>query len=346
VKHLPYDEQLGPERYHGMSPYLVDNTIYQGNGKDAFVAVSRDSGREKWRRLIENGVTSGAQVYEGNLYFGTSDGQFYCVDSTSGELVWTFPLRAEVFNAPLIQDGVVYFLAANNIVYAIDAKTGKQIWLYNRTDTTTLSIRGSAKPIFAKGNLYIGFSDGFFVAVNAKTGSLVWERNLNKNPKFKDVNATAVLDGNSVYVSSYDDSLYKLSLDDGQIQWRLEKGGHSPVTLVGDRLYYATSEGEVLALNKANGAILWSYKLREGVATQPMKFNELLVFGESRGNLKVLNAADGAEVTKFASGWGLVASPTVDESMNRVYFISNAGNLYALQFYWEKRNQKFPWETR
>lgn len=346
VKELPYDDRLGPERYHGMSPFIVDDILYQGNGKDAFVAVSRTTGREKWRKIIENGVASGATVYEGNIYFGASDGQFYCLDAFDGSLIWAFPVRAEVLSAPLVHDGTVYFLTLNNVVYAIDAKSGKQKWLYNRTDTTTFSIRGGGKPVAAKNNLYVGFSDGFFVAINSKTGSLVWERSLNKNAKFKDINATAVIDGNAVYVSGYDDSLYKLSLDDGQLIWRLEKGGHTAVTLANDKLFYSTSEGEVLALNRQNGQTLWSYKLREGVATQPVLLNELVVFGESRGNLNILNAADGAQVATYASGRGLAAAPTVEPDHNRVYFVSNAGNLYALQLSREKRSLRLPWEVR
>lgn len=346
VKELPLDTKLGPERFHGMSPLVVGDVVYQGNGKDSFAAYSRLTGAELWRRMVENGVSSGVEFKDGDLFFGGSDGQFYCLKALDGTLKWSFPVRAEVLAAPLIVEDTVYFLAANNVVYALDSKSGKQKWLYNRTDTTTFSIRGGAKPVLYKQSLLIGFSDGFFVSINAKSGGLVWERNLSRNAKFKDINATAVIDGSSVFVSSYDDSLYKLSADDGQIQWRVERGGHAAVTIQGNKVFYPTSDGDFLALDKQSGKTIWQNKVKSGIATQAIEFNELLVYGESRGDLKIVNSADGALVSSFTSGRGSPIAPAVDIKNSEVYFVSNEGNLFAIKLAWERRASRLPWEKR
>lgn len=344
--HLPTSDDLGPERFHGMSPLVTDRFVFQGNGRDSFVAIRRSNGREVWRFPVRNGVASGAVMFDDAVLFGASDGQFYSVDSRRGTLNWSFPIRQEALAAPLLFEGTVYFQAANNVIYAIDAKTGTQRWLYNRTDTTTFSIRGGAQPVIHRGRLYVGFSDGFFVCLDPRNGSLVWERNLNKNPKFKDVNGTAVVDGDSIYVSSYDDSLYKLSASDGQIQWRVEKGGHAPVTVLGERVIYPTSEGELLALEKSTGNLVWTYKVKDGIATEAKPLGEFLVVGESRGKLVVLTPSDGKVVTSVATGWGLTAGPSVDQSTNDIYFVSNAGNFFAYRLTRELRGTRLPWEKR
>lgn len=346
AKELPFDTDLGPQRYHGMTPIVSNDVVYQGNGKDGFHAINRKSGALVWQRKIENGVGGGAQLWDGHLYFGGSDGQFYSVKASDGNLAWTFPVRAEILATPLIAEGTVYFLAANNVIYAIDAKTGKQKWLYNRSDTTTFSIRGGSQPVLYKQSLIVGFSDGFLVSLNSKTGALAWERSLNRNAKFKDVNGTAVVDGNHIYISSFDDSLYKLSAEDGQIIWRVEKGGHTHVVLDGSKLYYSTSEGELLALEKETGKVIWANKLSNGIYTAPALLNELLVVGESRGEFVVFNAADGKKVGSYTSGRGLLASPHVDQRQGEVFFISNDGNLFKLKLSWEKTGHRMPWERK
>lgn len=343
---LPNDDELGAERYHGMAPLIADGVIYQGNGKDSFVAIRRSSGREIWRYPIRNGVSSGAVAYDDDILFGASDGQFYSVDARTGSLNWTLPVRQEVLAPPLLDSETVYFLAANNVIYAIDAKTGKQKWLYNRADTTTFSIRGGAQPTIYNGKVFVGFSDGFFVSLDARNGNLIWERNLNKNPKFKDVNGTAVRDGESFYVSSYDDSLYKLSVADGQIEWRVEKGGHAPVTVLTDRLVYPTSEGELLAVDKKTGNIIWTYKVHEGIATAVQPLDEFIIVGETKGRLLVLSPSDGKIVTSFDPGWGISASPSVDPDTKEIFIATNAGNIFALQLKRELRGTKLPWESK
>ncbi len=108
---------------------------------------------------------------------------------------------------------MVYVLAGNNVFYALDAATGRQIWLYSRQDTSQFSIRGGSQAALRNGTLYVGFSDGSLVALNAKSGSVVWELQLNRNKRFRDVDATPVLDGDQIYVASYDDKLYCVSAE-------------------------------------------------------------------------------------------------------------------------------------
>ncbi len=73
-------------------------------------------------------------------------------------------------------------------------------------------------------SVLIGFSDGALVALNRSSGAVVWEANLNRNKRFRDVDATPVVDGDNVYASSYDGALYALSRVDGRILCRSMTG--------------------------------------------------------------------------------------------------------------------------
>ncbi|ASD63693.1 outer membrane protein assembly factor BamB family protein [Bdellovibrio bacteriovorus] len=334
IRRTTEKDNLGFRKINRMTPVLAGDLVIQGNGLDGIVAYSRDNGQERWRLPIENGAEPSATLIRDRLFVGASDGNFYSIEASTGKVQWTFNTKSENLAAPLLEDGIVYFLAGNSVFYALDASTGHQVWLYSRQDTSQFSIRGGSQAALNNGTLYVGFSDGSVVALNAKTGSSLWEVQLNRNKRFRDIDATPVVEGNQLYVAGYDDKLYCLSADKGEVVWRIDGGGYSGVTVVGDKLIYPTTNGEVQALNKASGDKLWSYKLKDGIATQVRTYKGVLVFGESQGSLRFLDANAGTEVGSFEPGRGILSSPQVDEKAGRVYFISGEANLYAIDAGW------------
>lgn len=338
VRQTNVQDNLGFRKINRMTPVLVGDLIIQGNALDGLVAYDKNSGTEKWRLPIPNGVEPQATAIRDRLFVGASDGNFYSVESSTGIVQWTFPTKSENLAAPILVDGVVYVLAGNNVYYALDAATGRQLWLYSRQDTSQFSIRGGSQASFKDGLLYVGFSDGALVALDAKTGGIRWELQLNRSKRFRDIDATPVLDGDLIYVGSYDDKLYCVSATKGEVLWRVDGGAYNPVTVVGDRLIYPTSNGEVWALKKSNGERIWSFSLKEGIATEVKVFNSALVFGESQGSLRFLELNTGKVLGSFEPGRGILSTPLVDEKSRRVYFISGEANLYAINAGWSQKS--------
>lgn len=309
--------------------------VIEGNGTDSVVAYRRDTGAEFWRIRIPNGVEAPGTLINDRLFVGGLDGQLYSIQVSTGEVVWSFPTRAENLSEPLIFDGQLYVQSGNNTVYALDAATGKQLWLYSRQDTNSLSIRGGSKPTVRNGTLYVGFSDGFIVALVLNNGALKWEKQLNKNKKFKDIDSNPLVDGEFLYVAGYDDHLYALRAATGEMVWKSDRGGWGNLTVVGDRLYYATSSGEIRAVDKTTGQKVWSYELKDGVATAPTLYKGLLVFGESQGQLRFLDSGTGRVVASYDPGKGGILSQVgIDEKAGRVYFISGEANVYGMNANW------------
>ncbi|MDZ4676215.1 MAG: PQQ-binding-like beta-propeller repeat protein [Oligoflexia bacterium] len=328
------------------APLIDGNILYQGNGIDGLAALDRHFGHTIWRFNVKNGIESGLELSGELLYFGGSDGQFYAINKNSGKAVWTFPTRIENLAAPLVHEGYVYFLAGNNVLYALDAKTGKQLWVYNRGDVSSLSIRGGAKPVQYKGTLYIGFADGYLAAINSRDGSLVWERKLSNNLKFVDVDSTAVVDEQSIWVSSYDGALFSLSRTDGQVQWRMEDGGAVPVTIDGENLYYSSLSQNVYALNKNTGVQKWKFAFEEknGIPTQPVLHRGLVIVAASDGDVMALSELSGKLVAKYRPGAGVFATPALDPKTGQLYVYSNQANVHLLKIVWHRPQDDWEWK--
>jgi outer membrane protein assembly factor BamB len=329
-------DNLAFRKINRMTPVILGDLVIAANALDGMVAYNRESGRELWRLNIDNGAETGAALVNDRLFFGASDGNFYSVNAKTGKVLWTFPTRTENIAEPLLDSttGIVYFISGANVVYAVDAESGHQVWLYSRQDNSNFSIRGGSKPALKDGNLFVGFSDGTLVSLNAKTGNLQWELPLNKNKKFRDIDSAPIVDGDQIYISGYDDKLYCISAQKGDVQWKIDGGGYYPATIYGDKIYYSTTSGEVWALQKGNGQKIWSYKLSEGIATQVRIYKGLAVFGESQGDLKFLDANTGKAVSAFNPGRGIMSTPFVDDKNNHIYFISGEANVYAMEAKW------------
>jgi outer membrane protein assembly factor BamB len=323
-------EFFGYRRMNRMSPVVVDQIVLQGNAIDGLVAYSRKTGNEIWRAPLRNGVEGGVQVVGTKIYLGASDGHFYCLDLFKGTVIWSVPIPAEVLASPTVVDNVVYFESGADVVYALDAQSGKQLWSYNRQTTTTISVRATTRPTVVGDQVYVGFSDGFLVALNKKSGTLVWDRKLGSVGRFHDVDSTPVFDNGILYVSSFDEAVHAIRADTGAEVWQTEGGGYTAVTIEGDRLYTATSDGRMLALDRSSGKVIWTSQVKHGIATQPAYYKGYLIYGESEGALVVLEAMSAKMVTQFAPGQGIVAPPTVTKDGD-IFVMSNAANLYAIK---------------
>ena len=349
VRPTTKSEFLGFRRMNRMSPLINDTLVIQANAIDGIMAFDRKSGAQVWRLDVENGVEGGAQVAAGRLYFGGSDGQFYAVDPATGKVFWKIPVRAETLAPPTVEGGVVYFQSGADVLYALDAETGKQLWLYNRQVTTNLSIRATTRPVVAGETVLAGFSDGYIVAVRKRDGGLLWERKLGKGNRFRDVDTTPVIDGQTAYVASFDAALYALNVETGEVIWSIEEGGYVPVTLGretrADRLYYATAGGKLMTLDKASGKQLQVIQVAKGIATQPTLYKNFLVYGESQGSLVVADPETLQPIGTFAPGHGLVSRPVIADTGD-AYFISNGANLFAVRMAYENTAARLPWQRK
>lgn len=344
VRQTTAAEFTGYRRMNRMTPLVLDQVIVQGNPIDGLVAYNRQNAAEIWRLNLRNGVEGGVASAGNRLFFGSSDGQFYCVDLISGKILWSFPARAETLASPTVNNNIVYFESGADIVYALDAQSGKLLWTYNRQTTTSLSIRSTTSPTIAGDKVLVGFSDGYAVALKKSDGTMVWERKLGTQGRFRDVDSTAVVDGNTMYTSSFDGALYALKVDSGEVIWQVDRGGFTPVEIHGDRLYFATSDNQLIALDKGSGKTVWFKNLKRGIATQPQYYKNFLIYGESDGSLVAADANTGNELAEFEPGHGVVGSPAIDEKSGMIYFISNGANLYAMKLMFIRPNDLLPWQ--
>ena len=148
------------------------------------------------------------------------------------------------------------------------AKPGSQKWYFGVGDGYGVK---SSPAIGADGTVYFGADDGNLYALNPQDGSIQWTFTTGaaiKTPPTIDANGT-------VYFASDDTNLYAVSApaDGTQLgveKWRRSVGtiysAHTSVSIAADgTLYYVGSETYFYALNPADGSELWKSDSSYGV---------------------------------------------------------------------------------
>lgn len=315
------------------NPVFFENTLIFGNQTVGLQSIYPMSNQPRWELAIPGGVLGELTVSGTSVYFGGGDGFIYAVDAETGRVLWKYEVRNPRVSRPTVKDGRLFITTTDDSVYALDAGTGKWLWHYRRKSSPVATTRNAAQPVIDEREVLTGMSDGFLIALSLDDGQLKWERKIHQGTKFTDVDASPVLDGDRLYVPSYDGGLYCLKRKGGEVIWRFDSGGAHEVTLEGDVIYLPSSDGYVYALQKSQGKLLWKFELDRGTPTTLIPTERHLIFGSSFQYFYVVDKASGKGVYRYNVGYGsgFAGAPAYDSANRRLYVLSGGGNLMAFK---------------
>jgi outer membrane protein assembly factor BamB len=308
----------------------AEGTLVFGNQSVGLVSIYPGLNQQRWVLPIPGGVISELAVDRDSVYFGGGDGFVYSVNLDTGRVNWRYEVRNPNISRPTISQGRVLITTSDDTVYAFDAGTGKWLWHYRRRSSPSATIMGASQPLVDGQEVLAGLSDGFLVSLSLPDGQLKWERKLHQGTKFTDVDAHPVLENGTLYVPSYDGSLYALKRQGGDVLWRFDAGGSKHVLVEDQKLYLPSSEGTIYALQKNNAKVLWKFELDRGTPTQLVSTEKYIIVGSSFQYLYVIDKATGKGLYRYNVGYdsGFSGSPAYDAEKKRLYVLSGAGNLY------------------
>jgi outer membrane protein assembly factor BamB len=127
----------------------------------------------------------------------------------------------------------------------------------------------------------------------------------------------------------------KKEVPQGTLLWRTsfsESISATPI-VTDDRVYTVTWNGEVAAIDRTNGKVLWTQTHSQGMLIRaPLLHNDTLYIASRDQNLYALQASDGSLKWTFASTYWNYASPVIDTTSTPpvLYHGSNDAFLYAI----------------
>ncbi len=258
--------------------------------------------------------------------------------------------------------GEMGYLAHNHFVSAVNLATGQKAWQYPDKADTKLLFYGD--PLLdSKGDLVAAAYNGSVFKLDPATGALKWKHDGDGSKILAPLveapdgsyyassdsgdllildPATGALkskihlgkavawgamaaDADRIYVATIEHKVYAVNFQSGKTDWSVDAGGSiaGGVTLAGGTLYVGTFTGRVMALDAQTGKTLWDTKADGWVWQAPVAADSIFAT-DLGGTLRALSPSGGAPVWSKTLGAPVQAAPAVD---NGIVFIGTTAGM-------------------
>ncbi len=288
---------------------------------------------------------SGVLVTEDSVFVASMNSKMVGLDKTNGLPLWEPSLLSEsgakvaVYGTPVFEDGLIYvggYKVDGNDgrVYAVSAETGNAQLVYPRGGSLTEPIVGGV--VVSEGIVYFGGGDEIdgkktyaVYAVDTVRGLEQWRSDVPEDKIW----STPVINGDVIYVSSFDRRLYALDINTGVEKWRFDGAEGAFVAtplLYQDTLYIGSFDRHVYAVNTADGSLKWRSEIEaeKWFWAKPVAYDGVIYAPAVDGRVYFLDAETGREVAgSIDLGSPISSDPTVIG--DQVLIASEAGKVYS-----------------
>lgn len=275
-----------------------------------------------WERDLESNQVNGSPILaNGTVYVGdgrvnSDSGTLYALDARTGETKWTFDLPGPVVSGAGFSEGRVY--AGSKGTLAAYREDGSEIYRFESRSDGRISA-----PSFGDGSMFFALQDSLYrfrLLANARE----WT-----GETFSIIPSPPVFGGDTVYIPSYDGSVYAFNTNNGNERWTNDLGSRvNGLSMRDGRIYAPTEGGDLVQLNE-RGSRVWSESNGAAVTATPAVTEETVYFGTRDGDLVARSVSDGFEQWRFTAPEDAISSPVVVAD-GTVYFGCNDSRVYAV----------------
>jgi len=274
--------------------------VYATNGVGDAAAFDAATGRQLWKVRPGGPLRGAPSIGNDNIYVMSQDNQLYALKAETGATLWTASgslENAAVFGAaaPAIGQGTVVAGFSSGELTAYRYENGRAVWQdsLSRTSITT-SVASlvdiDASPVIDQGRVYAVGQGGRMVAMDILTGQRLWELNVAGIE-------TPWIAGEWLFVVTDDAKLLCIARNSGKIRWltqlqryKNDKKKNKPIgwsgpIVAGGRLILTNTQGEILNVAIADGAIGNGVRLGTTIYQAPVVADNTLLVLTDNGRL-------------------------------------------------------------
>lgn len=318
-------------------PAIANGRIIIADREGLVQARSLLDGELFWEVEIDMPISAGPVIDDDLLFLGTSKADVLALNTATGEAVWKQRVSSEVLALPVVADDKVLIRCTDGKDIALNRFDGKQVWSVEH-NIPALSIRGEGTPVIVDDIAVIGYANGKLIAISLLDGAHVWEtsiaipRGRSEVERLTDINATPVVNGDTIFISSFKSGINAVTPVDGDVLWRNESiSAISGLSADTSYLYLSDASSDVWQLDQRNGASYWKQTdLHQRRLSVPVVYDDYVVVGDFEGYLHWLSIADGRLLGRIEiTDEPIVTQPIVID--NVLYVYASDGTLAAVK---------------
>ncbi|MDD7804660.1 MAG: outer membrane protein assembly factor BamB [Endozoicomonas sp. (ex Botrylloides leachii)] len=323
--------------YATLRPAIDNNVIYVAGAEGTVFALDATTGKVKWKVDLGVPVGGGVTVSAQKVLLGTLNGEVIALNQDNGSVLWKARVSSEVLSVPVIDNNFVIVKSLDDQVTALNATTGKRVWDHSVLQPPLTLRAASAPAIAAHSAVIAGYTNGNVSALNLKDGSLLWNTKIaipegsTDLERMVDVDTTPLIVGDTIFTASYQGNVVALDLYSGRERWSKPFSTYHALAQGFGSIYITAQNGFVSSLDQLSGAANWRQEgLEARTVSAPATFNNYVVVGDYQGYIHLLSQVDGSFAGRYKTGSSSIkAQPLVMDNM--LYVFNSDGKLIALK---------------
>jgi outer membrane protein assembly factor BamB len=304
-----------PKLRSGLGISVVGDTVYLAGYKGDVEALQLAGGRQKWRHDTRAALTGGPGAGATLVVVGTAKGEVIALDAATGAQRWRVKVGSQLLSAPAVGDDVVVVRTIDGKLRALEAANGAQRWLTDQ-QMPRLLLRGAAPPVISTDLVLQPFDNGRLVAVTLAGGATQWDTAVaqahgsSELQRLVDIDSAVRVDGDDIFVVSYQGRVVRIARDTGQIIWAKDLSSYRGLAIDDEFVYVSTAGGDIVKLDRSSGAEIWNQNLlKRRQLSAPAVGGGYVLVADLDGVVHWLNASDGRFVARQKLGERVSAAP-------------------------------------
>jgi outer membrane protein assembly factor BamB len=279
---------------------FYDGKVYATSGSGDVVALDAATGTQVWRVKPAGPLRGSPTVAFNAVYAMTQDNQIIALDVADGHQLWADAAASGetgVFGvaAPAAGQGTVIAGYSTGELVSYRYENGRVLWsdaLARTSISTSVSTLTDvdADPIIDSGRVYALGQGGRMAAYELVTGQRIWELSLAGI-------STPVIAGEWIFTLTDDSRLLAIARSTGRVKWVTQlahfknpKKRDNPIfwtgpVLANNKLWIASSEGEVDQVDVTNGQATPFIDLKSPISLPPIVANQTLYILSNDGKI-------------------------------------------------------------
>ena len=332
-------------------PVVNENAVFTITPGGEITASSITDGAELWTADIDPStdqsqvsISGGLGLIDGLLVAHAGKERLVALNAATGEEIWSMQAPHFLVGGPSMAAGFIIVTDINGRVYAFTQSNGEEVW--NRIGSQGQTrITGAAYPAIVDNDLIVAGGDGELISLNLTDGSFNWgdtlvpTRLVTALDSIADITAHPVHDGGIVIAVTQSGIMVAYNARTGRLIWEQPLRSLTMPWLAGDTLFVSTSNNELLALRRSDGAVRWKtdlpgrYNANEPVVenalrhTAPVLVSGKVLVANHRGDMLVFDAETGSSEGDFSIGGSITTDLSI--ANGTVFALDRSGRLTA-----------------
>ena len=289
---------------------------------------------------------AGVVFHDGTLYTGSMDGRVVAVNPSTRNLEWAYTIATHssggmmscgqtsvptaIYATPAVDGDLVYIGSYSGKVLSLSTLARSQNLPFPQRGggewewTCSGGIVGS--PVVGEGAIYVASSGGRVYSLDKEFGDLNWESDVLGEKLW----TTLVIEGDTIYVSTFDGHIYTLSAKTGKkLPWTFESevGFVSSSMLYGDTVFVGSFDCNLYAVKIGSDKPLWKFPGGRWFWAIPVAKDGVVYAGCLDGKIYAIDAETGNKIWEFDTGSPIVSSPVLVDGV--IVVAAESGDVYV-----------------